>query len=257
MSTCFVIQPFDRGPFDKRYEDVLEPAIRNADLEPYRVDRDPRASIPIEQIESGIRDAVVCLADITADNPNIWFELGYAIASGKPVVLVSAASRQRFPFDVQHRNIITYNTDSSSDFSALGDSITLRLRAELAKEERIGRAAQLSTPLAAVEGLRSHEVVALVTVAENISHPNDSVSTHMIRQDMSRAGYRPIAVTLGLAALLEKRLLAMQEVTDLDGEQYTLYSVTGEGLQWLQANQDKLILEAPPPAPPADDGLPF
>src|SRR5947208_2069199 len=68
MPNCFVIQPFDGGPFDKRYEDVLEPAIGDAHLEAYRVDRDPNASIPIEQIESGIRNAQVCLADITTDN---------------------------------------------------------------------------------------------------------------------------------------------------------------------------------------------
>ena len=30
MPTCFVIQPFDKGPFDKRYDDVLDPAIRAA-----------------------------------------------------------------------------------------------------------------------------------------------------------------------------------------------------------------------------------
>ncbi|MBU0719064.1 MAG: hypothetical protein KJ749_12505 [Planctomycetes bacterium] len=42
MGRCFVIQPFDDGgEFDKRYEDVFLPAIRDAGLEPYRVDRDP------------------------------------------------------------------------------------------------------------------------------------------------------------------------------------------------------------------------
>ena len=86
MPSCFVIQPFDRGAFDKRYEDVFSPSIAAAGLEPYRVDRDPGASIPIEQIESGIRAAAVCLADITADNPNVWFEVGFAIASGKELV---------------------------------------------------------------------------------------------------------------------------------------------------------------------------
>ena len=40
MPRCFVIQPFDGGQrYDKRYKDVFEPAIKNADLEPYRVDR--------------------------------------------------------------------------------------------------------------------------------------------------------------------------------------------------------------------------
>jgi hypothetical protein len=78
---CFVIQPFDGGRFDKRFSDVFKPAIEEAGLEPYRVDRDPSVSIPINDIEKGIRDAAVCFADITLDNPNVWFELGYALAS--------------------------------------------------------------------------------------------------------------------------------------------------------------------------------
>jgi hypothetical protein len=41
MPRCFVIQPFDDGgPYDKRYKDVLLPAIKDADLEPYRIDED-------------------------------------------------------------------------------------------------------------------------------------------------------------------------------------------------------------------------
>ncbi len=71
MTKCFVIQPFDKGPFDKRYDDVLTPAIERAGLQPYRVDRDPSVTIPIEGIETGIRESEACLADITTDNPNV------------------------------------------------------------------------------------------------------------------------------------------------------------------------------------------
>ena len=63
MSTCFVIQPFDGGPFDKRYDDVVAPAITAAGLDPYRVDRDPHASIPIDAIMDGIRNALVWVAE--------------------------------------------------------------------------------------------------------------------------------------------------------------------------------------------------
>lgn len=87
MATCFVIQPFDRALFDKRYAEVFAPAISDAGLEPYRVDQDPSSSVPIQDIEAGIRGAVLCFAEITTDNPNVWFELGYAIAAGKSVVL--------------------------------------------------------------------------------------------------------------------------------------------------------------------------
>lgn len=32
---CFVIQPFDGGKFDKRYDDVYKPAIMAAGLDAY------------------------------------------------------------------------------------------------------------------------------------------------------------------------------------------------------------------------------
>lgn len=81
MPTCFVIQPFDADKFDKRFEQVFKPAIIVAGLDPYRVDQDPHVDIPIDGIESGIRSASICLADITTDNPNVWYELGYAFCS--------------------------------------------------------------------------------------------------------------------------------------------------------------------------------
>ena len=117
MGTCFVIQPFDGGAFDKRYEDIFVPAIKASGLDPYRVDRDPSVSIPIDQIEDGIRKSDVCLADISTNNPNVWFELGFAIAAGKEGVLVCAhRPDHRFPFDIQPRSIIPYRTGSARDF---------------------------------------------------------------------------------------------------------------------------------------------
>ncbi len=139
MGKCFVIQLFDRGRFDKRYEDVFAPAIEAVNLEPYRVDRDPGASIPVETIESAIKASEACLAEISTDNPNVWFELGFAIASQREVVLVCSDERKTpFPFDVQHRNIIKYSTESTSDFKQLTAAITERLRAILTRRDRLG-----------------------------------------------------------------------------------------------------------------------
>jgi len=196
MATCFVIQPFDQGQFDKRFDDVFGPAISAAGLEPYRVDRDPRVTIPIDQIEVGIRNAEVCLAEITTDNPNVWFELGFAIASHREVVLVCATERKsRFPFDIQHRSILSYETQSSSDFESLKTAITERLIAIMSKEKRIFQATQLSA-VADVEGLAQHEMVALVSIAESLDSPNDAVEVYTIRQSMEKAGFTRIACTL-------------------------------------------------------------
>ena len=96
MAKCFVIQPFDNDVFDKRYDEVIAPAVSSvADLEPYRVDRDPKTKIVYQDIQDGIKDSLLCLADITTDNPNVWFELGYALATDKEIVMICARSEER------------------------------------------------------------------------------------------------------------------------------------------------------------------
>ena len=130
MPICFVIQPFDAGKFDKRFDDVYKPAIQAAGLEPYRVDRDAAVELAIDAIEEGIRSATICLADITTDNPNVWYELGFAFAAGRPVVMVCSHERpdKKFPFDIQHRPIIPYVADAPSDFERLKQSLTERMK---------------------------------------------------------------------------------------------------------------------------------
>src|SRR5437867_4055926 len=110
VGRCCIFQPFDSGgPYDKRYEGVLAPAVKAANLEAYRVDKDPRATIPIETLHREIRSSTACVADITTDNPNVWYELGYAIASDKPTVIICSNQRGASrPFDIQHRQIIYY-----------------------------------------------------------------------------------------------------------------------------------------------------
>ena len=91
--TCFVIQPFDDGEYDKRFSDIYKPALEKAGLEAYRVDQDPSVDVLIEAIEDGISKATICLADISLDNPNVWYELGFASAASKPIILICSKKR--------------------------------------------------------------------------------------------------------------------------------------------------------------------
>jgi hypothetical protein len=47
---------------------------------------------------------------------------------------------------------------------------------------------------------------------------------------MERAGFTRIAVTLGLAALLQKQLITDDAFDDQSHESYTVYKLTAEGL---------------------------
>ena len=262
MGTCFIMQPFDKGVYDKRYEDIFIPAIEAAGLEPYRVDRDPGVSIPIDEIQAGIKNSDVCLAEITTDNPNVWFELGFAIASFKEVVLVCSSERKtRFPFDVQHRNITRYKTESPRDFEQLKEEITKRLIAILGKGETLSRVAGMPS-IADTEGLSHHEMVALVTIAENIDSPSDRVGIYEIKEDMNRAGFTKIAVTLALASLLRKGMIEDTMDSDMNGNEFFLYNISSKGMEWLLQNQDKLVLkvqksEAAQVLEKIDDDIPF
>jgi nucleoside 2-deoxyribosyltransferase len=249
------MQPFDGGTFDKRYEDVIGPAIRAAGIEAYRVDQDPRVSIPIQEIERGIRESQVCLAEITTDNPNVWFELGYAIACGREVVLVCSEERTtKFPFDVQHRLIITYKTASKSDFEKLGRQITERLTACLEKAETLSMVSEMSK-LTTIEGLGQHEIFALAALAENIDHPKDGAPVWLIKRDMETSGFTKVAATIALHSLLKKNLIASDSVQDMNGDWYTVYALTESGWSWVLENQDRFRLQKPNEK--SDDDMPF
>jgi hypothetical protein len=243
MNKCFCIQPFDGGVFDKRFDDVFKPAIELADLEPYRVDRDPTVSIPIEDIENGIKNSEICFADITTDNPNVWFELGYAIAVPKSVVMVCSDERaSRFPFDIQHRSIISYKTESTRDFDELKIKIKERIQALLKKEAEITKVKNIS-PVIDTEGLSQHEMVALVTVMQNSFANEESVATYSIKHDINKAGFTDIAVSLALKLLSQKGFIKSTLQQDYNGNEFYAYIMEEDGINWLLKNQEKLILQ--------------
>ena len=237
------MQPFDGDVYDKRYETVFAPGINDAGLEPYRVDRDPGVSVPVDSIESGIRGAQLCFADITTDNPNVWFELGFAIAASKEVVLVCSEERKtHFPFDVQHRSIIRYRAGAPQDFVELRESISERIKAVLEKQGKIARASSIS-PVKNTEGLSQHEVVALVTVMQNQFVMGGPVTALAIRRDMNQAGFTDIAVSLAVRVLQSKNMLMTEVGEDERGERYSGFVVTKDGDAWLMSNQDLFVTQ--------------
>jgi hypothetical protein len=245
MTRCFVIQPFDGDAFDKRFDDVIKPAIKTAGLEAYRVDRDPTVTVPIEAIETGIRDSAACLADITTDNPNVWFELGFALACDKPVVLICSALRAtKFPFDVQHRTIIRYKTESTSDFDSMRVEIADRLKAIVAKESRVQALAQVS--LQATEGLEPHEIAALVLIAESDLDPESFPSAYSLKHNMGQAGFTELAAVLAVKSLRVKGMVEATVVDSQQNESYLGFHLLDAGAEWLIANRNRLVLKKAP-----------
>jgi hypothetical protein len=266
---CCIFQPFDNGPHEKRYTDIIEPAVKAANLVPYRVDRDDGALVPVDALHEEIKNATACLADISTANPNVMYELGAAIATNKPVLIISSSGSQEFPFDIRHRAIIEYSRDSSSDFEKLKVEITKRLIAIVKTRAEVQEIVSAS-PVKSTHGLKPHEITALALIMANRDYGDGGVMPSAIRDDMGRAGYTYLATGLALTALQKQGFVIseMQHSSNFNEEPWTIYKLTSDGEEWLLENQERLDLRQQPkssrssvrnlaPGPITDDDVPF
>jgi tetratricopeptide (TPR) repeat protein len=105
---AFVAMPFGRkkGPdgtdidFNAIYEHLLKPAIEAAGLEVFRADEEHAAGDIKTDMFQELLIADLVVADLTLDNPNVWYELGvrHALRSRGTVLVQGPRSTQ--PFDI-------------------------------------------------------------------------------------------------------------------------------------------------------------
>lgn len=100
----------------------------------------------------------------------------------------------------------------------------------------------------------------------NVDSSDDRVTTSVIKGDMQRIGYTPLAAQLALTRLSRMQFIASGEDSDINGNSWVVYRMLPAGEDWLLENQDKLELRAPPPPPRksrgglaalTDDDVPF
>lgn len=84
-------------------------------------------------IEERIRDATLVIAEISVDHSNVWFELGYAMALEKPVIMLcdNMYRNGKFPFNISHRNVLVYRSGSIRDFKDCLEKLKERIAVKL------------------------------------------------------------------------------------------------------------------------------
>lgn len=106
--SAFVIMPFD-PEFDSIYNDLIKPALENIGFEVARTDSLVNQHNILKDIVRHIASADIVVADLTALNPNVFYELGIAHALKKPTILL-AQSINEIPFDLRSYRIVIYST---------------------------------------------------------------------------------------------------------------------------------------------------
>ena len=73
------------------------------------------------------------IADITTKNANVFFELGYAFARNKPVILLAKKTDVPLPFDVSSFRVLFYE-DSIGGKPKVEEGLRNHLRAITGKD---------------------------------------------------------------------------------------------------------------------------
>lgn len=126
LDTCFVMMPFGEW-FDRYYQEIYVPALKEAGFEPVRADELFTTGSVVEQIWEQIEKAKLLLADLSGKNPNVFYELGLAHAARKPVIF-TAGALEDVPFDLRHLRVIIYDVREPEWASRLRKSVTDYLR---------------------------------------------------------------------------------------------------------------------------------
>ena len=107
----------DLAPF---VEEVVKPAVKSGtgyDL----VDMNDvaRAGVIDNIMRTQIRDAAFVVADLTHDNPGVYWEAGYAEGLGKPVIYICERGKfedKKTHFDTNHCTTVPWSRDDDEGF---------------------------------------------------------------------------------------------------------------------------------------------
>ncbi len=118
---AFVIMAFD-PEFEAIFGDLIRPSLEAAGYEVTRADSLMNQQNILKDIIREIARADLVIAELTALNPNVFYELGIAHALRKRTVLLTQ-SVEELPFDLRSYRVIAYST-RFDEVNKLSDTLT-------------------------------------------------------------------------------------------------------------------------------------
>jgi tetratricopeptide (TPR) repeat protein len=127
---AFVAMPFgkktghDGKPIDFNtiYTDLLKPAIEAAGLAAFRANEEQVAGDIKTDMFQELLIADLVVADLTLDNPNVWYELGVRHALRARGIMLIQGSRDKQPFEIYTDRKLNYNLKDGVPDSATLES---------------------------------------------------------------------------------------------------------------------------------------
>lgn len=105
---AFVVMQFT-DEYTDLFREVIDPVCSEFGYQVIRGDNVYTNGLIIEDIARSIRECSIVIADITPNNANVFYELGYAHGIGKPAILLSDRNREKLPFDISGFRLLFYD----------------------------------------------------------------------------------------------------------------------------------------------------
>jgi len=105
--TVFAAMPFDPS-FDDVYYIAIKGAVTAVGARAVRVDLLLHATDAVDVTHRQLQNAAVVVADVSHARADVMYELGFAQALGKPVVMLCSSPLSELPFVVRNRDTILY-----------------------------------------------------------------------------------------------------------------------------------------------------
>lgn len=122
---AFIAMPYGTKEgidFDRIYADYLRPALEAAGLEVFRADEEEAAGSILTDMFQELLVADLVVAELTLDNPNVWYELGVRHALRSRGVILVQSARDKQPFDIYTERKLRYSLkDGAPDPATLED----------------------------------------------------------------------------------------------------------------------------------------
>jgi tetratricopeptide (TPR) repeat protein len=121
---AFVAMPFgikEDIDFNAVFHELIKPALEGAGFEVFRADEEMRAGNIRTDMFQELLLADLVVADLSIDNPNVWYELGVRHALRKRGVVQITCRRDQTPFDVLTERSVRYRIAKNTAVAAVPD----------------------------------------------------------------------------------------------------------------------------------------
>jgi hypothetical protein len=144
QTSIFIASAFGYDEIDDLYHQHFKTASELLGYKTIRVDlTEPNQTIT-KKIMEGITDTACLLADLTYARPSVYFEVGYAVGLGVPLILTcrndhlhGKKDEARVHFDLEQYKISFWSQDSKGNFKWASESMTPEYRLKSVLKSRM------------------------------------------------------------------------------------------------------------------------